>query len=575
MSHPDVVFSLQPLNEGAHAVAAHGENQHLVSEVERTRVLNVGHFDSSSGMKTTLATLGRGQTVDIYIPNRSIAKVQCSFEVSEESKAVMLYDQSHQQTTQVFGGDVRPFEHGRVRHVIVHNEFNNIIGMGGEKRDLIRFKIVWQKDPLHAVQEVQRKEKTKNRKEHFRLARTMDEADTELPSQRQTRIHTPSQVFRIRHFAFGADLGSGQFGTVQKTIDVDCGKLMAVKILKRPAACDQVKWEQSQNYALKREIETLSRITHPSVVDYLGSQGWGEATVEIFMGLKEGNLATLVTFRPQSQVADSVLKQMLQALDCLAVNSIIHRDVKPENILYTSLPEGQFEFQLGDFGLCNRTIDARTYAGSPTYMAPELYQSRVHGGGVQTPGMDVWSLFVTMLWVLDEGGFRAKADSFQSHHEVETTIVDIASRGGRVEPIREMAIVDRCDRASAAQMLCKCFKGEGLSTPADRIPPLVDYPGSAAMLARQAAAGRGPFRDLQRAPPAGDRVRGIEQGASAKARNKQPGATARPRGVQRGEMSRPRGVMKPPHPPESRREARIQNTLGDRLRMPGTYPHEI
>ena len=329
---------------------------------------------------------------------------------------------------------------------------------------------------------------TQSFEEYFRLARTVDDADTEVPSQRQTRIHTPGQGLRKRHFPSEGKLGSGQYGTVRKTIDLDSGRLMAVKTLQRQGEWNQVKWEQSQYYALKREIETLSKVVHPCIVDYFGSQGWGEATVEIFMGLKDGSLATLVTLRSQPQVVNSVLRQMLQALDCLDFNAIIHRDVKPENILYTSLPQGEFQFQLGDFGLCNRTIDAKTYAGSPVYMAPALYRNRVQGNGTQTPKMDVWSLFATMLWVLNEDGFRAKADNFRSHHEAETAIANIANRGGRVEVILEMANINPCERASAAQMLCKCFNSDGLSTPADQIPPLVKYPGSAAAQARQASA---------------------------------------------------------------------------------------
>ena len=54
---------------------------------------------------------------------------------------------------------------------------------------------------------------------------------------------------------------------------------------------------------------------------------------------------------------------------------IIHRDVKPENIIYISHPGGQYQFQLGDFGLSNRQATAVTFCGTPIYMAPEMYQA--------------------------------------------------------------------------------------------------------------------------------------------------------------------------------------------------------
>jgi serine/threonine protein kinase len=67
----------------------------------------------------------------------------------------------------------------------------------------------------------------------------------------------------MRYMKVGGKLGSGQFGTVHKAIDVDSGKFMAVKILERPIrASKQEDWrEESLYYALKREVETLSEIS--------------------------------------------------------------------------------------------------------------------------------------------------------------------------------------------------------------------------------------------------------------------------------------------------------------------------
>jgi serine/threonine protein kinase len=112
------------------------------------------------------------------------------------------------------------------------------------------------------------------------------------------------------------------------------------------------------------------------------------------MGLKLGTLESLVESGagPCTSIAHLVFGHMLQALDCLANEDIIHRDVKPANLLYVTQPDGQYQFQLGDFGLCNRALSAATYASTEVYMAPEMYRK-----GGQTPKLDVWSLFVTML----------------------------------------------------------------------------------------------------------------------------------------------------------------------------------
>jgi serine/threonine protein kinase len=112
------------------------------------------------------------------------------------------------------------------------------------------------------------------------------------------------------------------------------------------------------------------------------------------MGLKEGTLESLVESEGSlpASVTDPIFPQMLQALDFLACNGIIHRDVKPANILYISQLGGQYQFQLGDFGFCNCAISAESNVGTPIYIAPEMRDK-----GVQTSKADVWSLFVTML----------------------------------------------------------------------------------------------------------------------------------------------------------------------------------
>jgi serine/threonine protein kinase len=185
------------------------------------------------------------------------------------------------------------------------------------------------------------------------------------------------------------------------------------------------------------------------------------------MGLKDGTLRSLVlndSFLSITNLAHCVFHQMLQALDCLAANGIVYRDVKPENILYTSLPGAHYQFQLGDFGLCNRTVSAVTSVGSPLYTAPEVFQNEI-----QTHKMDIWSLFVIMVWTLDVEGFRQKSEQFKSLQHAHRAILEVASK---IEIIQEMARVDPNERASAAQMLVKCFEGKGLATHRNQVPPI-------------------------------------------------------------------------------------------------------
>lgn len=133
-------------------------------------------------------------------------------------------------------------------------------------------------------------------------------------------------------------------------------------------------------------------------MQFFGAQGRDGPQVELFMGLNEGTLSSLVKDSADaSAVAESFFPQMLQALDCIAYMGIVHRDVKPENILYVSQPEGLYHFQLADFGLCNRVNNVRTKLGSPVYRAPEMSAGVRSSDDAQSPKIDVWALIVTMI----------------------------------------------------------------------------------------------------------------------------------------------------------------------------------
>lgn len=264
--HPLACFALEPKNDRARSVLNHPENCAFVSTLSNgTLALDVGHIRSKSG-NTTLATLGRGDT-DIFIEGSSTAKIQCSFEINPATNVVMLYDRSHGQTTQVFGEYSTPFESGRLRKIVVQKELNTVIGMGGVERNLVQFELHWHHTKDEIIEKIKSRESSASGyEEHPRLARTViDQVDTVLPSRRETRIHTPgSQQLKMRYVTM-AKLGAGQFAEVNKALDVDSGRLMAVKILKQAAGTtkrQQEEWKQSVHYALKREVDCLAKMDH-------------------------------------------------------------------------------------------------------------------------------------------------------------------------------------------------------------------------------------------------------------------------------------------------------------------------
>jgi hypothetical protein len=88
-----------------------------------------------------------------------------------------------------------------------------------------------------------------------------------------------------------------------------------------------------------------------------------------------------------------------------------------------------------------------------------------------------------MLWTLDIGGFRQRWHQFKSAEDAQDAVLSAASEGD-MSRIQEMAIVDPERRASAAQMLVKCYNGVGLSTPRNQVPALTSTIAAARTPAR-------------------------------------------------------------------------------------------
>lgn len=121
--------------------------------------------------------------------------------------------------------------------------------------------------------------------------------------------------------------------------------------------------------------------------------------------------------------------------------------------------------------------------GTPIFSAPEMAE-----GGSQTPKADVWSLYATLVWVLDIDGFRAAPSMHRTADECWRAVLAVASRQTILSLVQEMARRDVDQRASAAQMLVKHFKGQGLTTSRSRVPPLQGNTPTQAVQATHAPA---------------------------------------------------------------------------------------
>jgi eukaryotic-like serine/threonine-protein kinase len=181
-------------------------------------------------------------------------------------------------------------------------------------------------------------------------------------------------------------LGSGGFGTVYLAEDTWIDKKVAIKVPHR----------QNVDFGdLLREPRLLASLNHPNIVSILTAEKQSNIFFIVMEYVPGDTLETVITRDRQIDLARTLdyICQICNAVDHAHQQGVIHRDLRPGNVLVT---EGGL-LKVADFGT-SRFIEiaahGTTVIGSPPYMAPEQF----HGKAVFAS--DIYSLGVTMYQML-------------------------------------------------------------------------------------------------------------------------------------------------------------------------------
>ncbi len=168
-------------------------------------------------------------------------------------------------------------------------------------------------------------------------------------------------------FKLDKELGRGGMGAVFRATDTVLQRQVAIKVLK------EIRGEEVGR-KIRLEVQILARLLHENIVRLYDLNMEGEA---FYFIMEEVDGTSFHRRSRQINLAEKVriLSQVADALDYAHHQGVIHRDVKPSNVLLTSLDQAK----LSDFGLSvfsDETQESGVARGTPTYMSPEQARGR-------------------------------------------------------------------------------------------------------------------------------------------------------------------------------------------------------
>lgn len=267
-------------------------------------------------------------------------------------------------------------------------------------------------------------------------------------------------------------LGKGGFAEVWRVRHRTSGEYRAAKFVCIDSTAALLRFHN--------EIEVLAQLDSPFVprlVEYYTTKNVGNpaspSTGIIVYRLIEGvdlldymNAAICQIRRIPVDYVRDIVREMLQCLEYIHSEGIVHRDVKPENFIVSETPDGRIGVGLIDFGLADDGRRSNTGAfdqfkvGPSIYMSPEIFTSTA------STKSDVWSVGVVLLTILAEGTSTIQSTSLDDiilRNVLKDIQNDIRSLSEKAVPASAISLltkllsIDPRERLSAAAALQEPF----------------------------------------------------------------------------------------------------------------------
>jgi len=189
-------------------------------------------------------------------------------------------------------------------------------------------------------------------------------------------------------------IGSGAWSNVYKVVDKRTGKLFTLKLYQYLSSADFYERFSAE------EMHHITQIEHPNLGHITDFGHVGDHIYSLTEYYDGEPLSTYKFKKSQLEILYSIIVQITYALEALHVQDIIHKDLKPENVLY-KIEGNKIDVKVIDYGFTkvDSGKDQQSVSGSLPYLAPEVYLNHK-----ALPSSDYYSLGV-MLYKLTTGSF--------------------------------------------------------------------------------------------------------------------------------------------------------------------------
>lgn len=314
--------------------------------------------------------------------------------------------------------------------------------------------------------------------------------------------------FRLGHYTVLDEIGRGGMGQVFLAEHALMGRSVAIKVLPRSRSTPEYE------AAFRREIRMLASLDHDNLVRALDA-GYDAKVYYLVTEFVPGlDLRRQVRrYGPlEATVAGAVVTQAARGLAYAHEHGVVHRDVKPGNLLVTQ--DGRVKVL--DLGLAGSAMDPETQqagrvVGTMDYMAPEQIRAPESAG----PAADVYALGCTLYFALSgQPPFPGGSRKEKAHRQLSEQPVPLQQLVPRIDPhlcrlVEAMMRKSSAERIGSAREVIERLRPWTPSAPVSM--PRSPLPGVGAGVGQEggAEAGRGSSLDMQ--PPALDLLGGRDR----------------------------------------------------------------